>query len=89
MRLAEAAVARGAGNTDAAFDAYREAIGLLESLALSLDAAEARMTYADALRDGGDMTLAASEYAAARDAFAEMGADAMVHDIDGRLTGLP
>jgi len=85
--LTDAAVKAGAGDADGARHAYEDALDLLAELSRSVDLADARLEYAQALARFGDEDAARLEFGAARSEFAAMGAVAMVQDIDAILSG--
>ena len=73
VMLARAAVATGEGDRRA-LDLYADAIDCLQRQLLPIEAADACMTFAAALRRFGEWDEAALQLAEAREAFARMGA---------------
>ncbi|MEN3342674.1 MAG: hypothetical protein V7644_2078 [Actinomycetota bacterium] len=89
VTLARAAVAAGEGDRHA-LELYADAIGCLERQLLPIEAADARMTFAAALKSFGDIDGAAVQLAGAREAFERMGASGPCGQIDeelGRVAG--
>jgi class 3 adenylate cyclase/tetratricopeptide (TPR) repeat protein len=82
--LARAAVSAGEKDRQA-LELYTQAIDLLEQQLLPIEAAEARITFAGALRQFGEPDDAGTQLALAREAFERMGAPGPCAYIDAEL----
>jgi predicted ATPase/class 3 adenylate cyclase len=85
--LAQAAVRSAAGEPPAVAG-YEEALRLLTQLDVPVDTAEARLEFARALQRAGDGARALAQFAKAREAFAQMGAEGMLAHIDRELNAV-
>jgi len=86
--LAAAAVAAERDDREAARRSYAQAIGWLEEQRLPLEAGEARVTFARALRRFGDMQEARSQLTLARDTLESAAATGLVAVIERELEQL-
>jgi tetratricopeptide (TPR) repeat protein len=85
--LARAALAT-AQNDRRALDMYAEAIDSLEQHLLRVEVADARITFAGALRHSGDHEAARTQLTIARAEFGQMGASGSCRQIDDMLERL-
>jgi class 3 adenylate cyclase/tetratricopeptide (TPR) repeat protein len=84
--LAEALVSAGGADHAGAWHSFVEAMRIMESLQLWLDRGDTQILHARALARDGLYARAEGEFAQARSLFAQLGADAMVEDIDRELS---
>jgi len=85
VALAEAAIAAAEGDRDTVLARFGAAIALLDKQRLQVDLGEARMAFARALRDLGQIDGARAEFSRAREIFTSMDAVGMVAEIDREL----
>jgi class 3 adenylate cyclase/tetratricopeptide (TPR) repeat protein len=83
--LAHAAVCAGVGDASGTRSRFEEAMALLEDLNVPVELAEVRLAYARALRRLGDEPAARVELERAREAFAAMGAEGVLHQVEREL----
>jgi class 3 adenylate cyclase/tetratricopeptide (TPR) repeat protein len=86
--LARAAIKSADGATAAAVADYEEALRLLTELNVPIDTAEALLEFARALQHAGDRERAREQLRRAREAFAQMGADGMLAQVDRELAAV-
>ena len=89
LLLAGARLAEGQARYADALEAFRSGIASLEQQQLRVDAAEARIAYARALRAAGDADAAAAEFDAAHHALVEMGALGLAEVVEREQAGVP
>ena len=82
VALAEGLIAAAEGERDTMLARFRTAVVLLEEQRLQVDLGEARIEFARALRDLGQIEGARAEFSRAREVFASMDAVGMVAEID-------
>jgi class 3 adenylate cyclase/tetratricopeptide (TPR) repeat protein len=88
VALAEGLIAAAEGERETVLARFRKALVLLEEQRLLVDLGEARMAFARALRDLGQIEGARAEFSRAREIFARMGAIGMVAEIDRDLAAM-
>ena len=88
LLLAGARLAQGEGRHEDALDAFRRGIALLEEYQLRIDAVEARIAYARALRVGGDTEAAGEELTAAHRVLVELGALGLAEVVERERGGV-
>ena len=88
VALSEGVMAAADGDRDVVLARFRKALVLLEEQRLQVDLGEARIAFARALRDLGQIQGALSEFNRAREVFARMEAVGIVAEIDRDLAGL-
>jgi class 3 adenylate cyclase/tetratricopeptide (TPR) repeat protein len=84
LLLARGAIAAAQGDREA-FSLYARAINWLEEQFLPIEASEARITFAAALRRLGQLDDARTQLAMARETFERMGASGPCAQVDGEL----
>jgi class 3 adenylate cyclase/tetratricopeptide (TPR) repeat protein len=84
LLLARAAIAAAQGDSGA-FALYARAINWLEEQFLPIEASEARITFASALRHLGELDDARAQLTIARETFERMGASGPCAQVDGEL----
>ena len=84
LLLARAAIAAAQGDRGA-FALYARAINWLEEQFLPIEASEARITFASALRRLGELDDARAQLTIARETFERMGASGPCAQVDGEL----
>jgi tetratricopeptide (TPR) repeat protein len=82
VALAEGVIAAAEGERETVLARFRKALVLLEEQRLQVDLGEARIAFARALRDLGQVEGARVEFDRAREVFARMGAIGIVAEID-------
>jgi class 3 adenylate cyclase/tetratricopeptide (TPR) repeat protein len=82
VALAEGLVAAADAEREAVLARFRKALALLEEQRLQVDLGEARVAFARALRDLGQIEGALAEFKRAREIFARMEAVGIVAEID-------
>jgi tetratricopeptide (TPR) repeat protein len=85
VALAEATIAAADGDRDTVLARFRSAIALLDEQRLEVDLGEARLAFARALRDLGQIDGARTEFGRAREIFTGMDAVGMVATIEREL----
>ena len=88
VALAEGLMAAADGQREVVLARFRTALALLEEQRLEVDLGEARIEFARALRDLGQIDGAITEFKRAREVFARMDATGLVAEIDRDLAGL-
>jgi tetratricopeptide (TPR) repeat protein len=88
VALAEGFVAAAEGERDTVLARFRTALALLEEQRLQVDLGEARIEFARALRDLGQIEGARAEFTRARQVFASMHAVGVVAEIDRDLASI-
>ena len=88
VALAEGLIAAAEGERDTMLARFRTAFVLLEEQRLQVDLGEARIEFARALRDLGQIEGARAEFGRAREVFASMDAIGIVSEIDRDLAGI-
>jgi class 3 adenylate cyclase/tetratricopeptide (TPR) repeat protein len=88
VALAEGLIAAAEGERETVLVRFRTAIALLEEQRLEVDLGEARMAFARAFRDLGQIDGALAEFHRAREVFARMDADGIVSEIDRDLADI-
>ena len=83
--MAEAAVATANGDLSGAATRYKEAIGLMDELGLSIEMSQAQIAYGRVLRDLGEFDAARMQFQEARQAFDRMGATGLLVDVEQEL----
>jgi class 3 adenylate cyclase/tetratricopeptide (TPR) repeat protein len=85
VALAEGLIAAAEGERETVLVRFRTALALLEEQRLEVDLGEARIAFARAFRDLGQVDGALAEFNRAREVFARMDADGIVAEIDRDL----
>jgi tetratricopeptide (TPR) repeat protein len=88
VALAEGLIAVAEGERETVLVRFRTAIALLEEQRLEVDLGEARIEFARALRDLGQIDGALAEFKRARDVFARMDATGILAEIDRDLAAI-
>jgi tetratricopeptide (TPR) repeat protein len=88
VALAEGLMAAAEGERDTVLVRFRTALALLEEQRLVVDLGEARIEFARALRDLGQIDGAIAEFRRAREVFARMDAVGIVAEIDRDLADM-
>jgi predicted ATPase/class 3 adenylate cyclase len=86
--VAKGSVAAADGDRDATVESFTEALRLMEEQRLVIEAADARVSFARALRRLGERAQARAELERAREAFARTEAHALLADVDRDLAEL-
>lgn len=86
--VAKGSVDAADGDRAATVESFTEALRLMEEQRLVIEAADARVAFARALRGLGERAEARAELERARGAFARVEAHASLADVDGELAGL-
>jgi tetratricopeptide (TPR) repeat protein len=88
VALAEGLIAAAEGERETMLVRFRTALALLKEQRLEVDLGEARMAFARAFRDLGQVDGALAEFNRAREVFAGMDADGIVTEIDRDLADI-
>jgi tetratricopeptide (TPR) repeat protein len=86
--IARGSVAAADGAAEGAVGAFTEALGLMERQGLVVEAADAHLAYARALRRMGELERARSQLRRSREAFEKLGAASAVAEVDRELADL-